>query len=106
MLFRSYLQPLKDAEIDTLVLGCTHYPLLMETIRKFVPNRVRLVTQGGIVADKLKDYLIRHPEIESGLMRNNRRNFVTTDDAEAFDLHASLFFGETVNARHIEIGTH
>lgn len=96
----------RNPQIDTLLLACTHYPLLMETIQKFVPNRVRLVTQGGIVADKLKDYLIRHPEIESGLMRNNRRDFVTTDDAEAFDLHASLFFGETVNARHIEIGTH
>lgn len=96
----------RNPQIDTLLLACTHYPLLMKTIRKFVPKQVRLVTQGGIVADKLKDYLLRHPEIESGLMRNNRRNFVTTDDAEAFDLHASLFFGETVNARHIEIGTH
>ena len=96
----------RNPQIDTLLLACTHYPLLMKTIQKFVPKQVRLVTQGGIVADKLKDYLIRHPEIESGLMRNNRRDFVTTDDAEAFDLHASLFFGETVNARHIEIGTH
>ena len=96
----------RNPQIDTLLLACTHYPLLMETIQKFVPKQVRLVTQGGIVADKLKDYLLRHPEIESGLMRNNRRDFVTTDDAEAFDLHASLFFGETVNARHIEIGTH
>ena len=96
----------RNPQIDTLLLACTHYPLLMERIQKFVPNRVRLLTQGGIVADKLKDYLLRHPEIESGLMRNNRRDFVTTDDAEAFDLHASLFFGETVNARHIEIGTH
>ena len=96
----------RNPQIDTLLLACTHYPLLMKTIQKFVPKQVRLVTQGGIVADKLKDYLLRHPEIESGLMRNNRRDFVTTDDAEAFDLHASLFFGETVNARHIEIGTH
>ena len=96
----------RNPQIDTLLLACTHYPLLMKTIQKFVPKQVRLVTQGGIVADKLKDYLLRHPEIESGLMRNNRRDFVTTDDAEAFDLQASLFFGETVNARHIEIGTH
>ena len=96
----------RNPQIDTLLLACTHYPLLMKTIQKFVPKQVRLVTQGGIVADKLKDYLLRHPEIESGLMHNNRRDFVTTDDAEAFDLHASLFFGETVNARHIEIGTH
>lgn len=96
----------RNPQIDTLLLACTHYPLLIKTIQKFVPKQIRLVTQGGIVADKLKDYLFRHPEIESGLMRNNRRDFMTTDDAEAFDLHASLFFGETVNARHIEIGTH
>jgi glutamate racemase len=96
----------RKPKIDTLLLACTHYPLLMETIKKFVPSSIRLVTQGGIVAEKLQDYLARHSEIESGLIRGGTREFVTTDDASTFDLQASLFFGETVSARHVEIGTH
>ncbi len=96
----------RNPKIDTLLLACTHYPLLMETIKKFVPSSIRLVTQGGIVAEKLQDYLVRHSEIESGLIRGGKREFVTTDDASTFDLQASLFFGEPVSARHIEIGTH
>ena len=96
----------RNPKIDTLLLACTHYPLLMETIQKFVPSSIRLVTQGGIVAEKLQDYLVRHSEIESGLIRGGKREFVTTDDASTFDLQASLFFGETVSARHVEIGTH
>jgi glutamate racemase len=96
----------RKPKIDTLLLACTHYPLLIETIKKFVPSSIRLVTQGGIVAEKLQDYLARHSEIESGLIRGGKREFVTTDDASTFDLQASLFFGETVSARHVEIGTH
>ncbi|GDX49590.1 glutamate racemase [Bacteroidota bacterium] len=96
----------RNPNIDTLLLACTHYPLLMDTIKKFVPSSIRLVTQGGIVADKLQDYLSRHSELESGLIRGGKREFVTTDDASTFDFQASLFFGETVSARHVEIGTH
>jgi glutamate racemase len=96
----------RNLKIDTLLLACTHYPLLMETIKKFVPSSIRLVTQGGIVAEKLQDYLVRHSEIESGLILGGKREFVTTDDASTFDLQASLFFGESVSARHVEIGTH
>jgi glutamate racemase len=96
----------RNPKIDTLLLACTHYPLLMETIRKFVPSSIRLVTQGGIVAEKLQDYLVRHSEIESGLIRGGKREFMTTDDASSFELQASLFFGGTVSARHVEIGTH
>jgi glutamate racemase len=58
----------RNPKIDTLLLACTHYPLLIKTIKKFVPDSIKLVTQGGIVAEKLKDYLSRHSEIETGLM--------------------------------------
>ena len=96
----------RNPKIDTLLLGCTHYPLLIKTIKKFVPDSIKLVTQGGIVAEKLKDYLSRHSEIETGLMKGKQRDFVTTDDASTFDLQASMFFGDSISARHIEIGTH
>jgi glutamate racemase len=96
----------RNSKIDTLLLACTHYPLLIKTIKKFVPDSIKLVTQGGIVAEKLKDYLSRHSEIETGLMKGKQRDFVTTDDASTFDLQASMFFGDSISARHIEIGTH
>ncbi|NBV36868.1 MAG: glutamate racemase [Bacteroidetes bacterium] len=96
----------RNPKIDTLLLACTHYPLLIKTIKKFVPDSIKLVTQGGIVAEKLKDYLSRHSEIETGLMKGKQRDFVTTDDASTFDLQASMFFGDSISARHIEIGTH
>lgn len=96
----------RNPKIDTLLLACTHYPLLIKTIKKFVPDSIKLVTQGGIVAEKLIDYLSRHSEIETGLMKGKQRDFVTTDDASTFDLQASLFFGDSISARHIEIGTH
>jgi glutamate racemase len=96
----------RNPEIDTLLLACTHYPLLIKTIKKFVPDSIKLVTQGGIVAEKLIDYLSRHSEIETGLMKGKQRDFVTTDDASTFDLQASMFFGDSISARHIEIGTH
>ncbi|MEY4041008.1 MAG: hypothetical protein RL233_539 [Bacteroidota bacterium] len=96
----------RNPKIDTLLLGCTHYPLLIKTIKKFVPDSIKLVTQGGIVAEKLIDYLSRHSEIETGLMKGKQRDFVTTDDASTFDLQASMFFGDSISARHIEIGTH
>ncbi|MFZ9662325.1 MAG: glutamate racemase [Bacteroidia bacterium] len=96
----------RNPKIDTLLLACTHYPLLIKTIKKFVPDSIKLVTQGGIVAEKLIDYLSRHSEIETGLMKGKQRDFVTTDDASTFDLQASMFFGDSISARHIEIGTH
>ena len=97
---------LRNAGIDTLLLACTHYPLLQGTIEKFMPQGVTLVSQGGIVAEKLSDYLVRHPQMEARLRRGGSREFVTTDDADTFEQRASLFFGETVLAKHVEIGHH
>lgn len=93
----------KDPQIDTLLLACTHYPLLEKTIRKFLPEGITLVSQGGIVADRLEDYLHRHSEIESQLNKNSLREFATTDEAAIFNEQATLFFGESVSSRHISL---
>lgn len=86
--------------IDTILLGCTHYPLLTDKIRQFLPSEVQLISQGGIVAHSLADYLQRHPEIEQHCTRGGQRHFVTTDDPVSFSEKASIFYGERVEAQH------
>ena len=83
-----------DPDIDTLILGCTHYPLLMEKIIKYVPNGVRLVPQGEYVAASLEDYLRRHPEMEQRCTRGGTCHYLTTENAEKFHESASLFMRE------------
>ncbi|MES2764210.1 MAG: glutamate racemase [Bacteroidota bacterium] len=87
--------------IDTIILGCTHYPLLKSVIQKHLPAGIQLLTQGKIVADGLKDYLVRHPEMETRLSKNSKRDFYTTDSSNSFDKHASLFFGQEVKSKHL-----
>ena len=93
----------KDKEMDTLILGCTHYPLLLKSIKKYVPGNIKILEQGEIVAEKLMDYLRRHPEIEQRLSKNKQREFQTTESAENFENKAELFLGEKVNAKHIHL---
>lgn len=90
----------QDAGIDAILLACTHYPLLQDKIRKYLPQGIKLVSQGDIVADSLSDYLNRHPEMEQRLTRNGDMRFFTTDDAADFDNHATIFFGRQVHAAH------
>ncbi len=91
----------KNPQIDTMLLACTHYPLLKDKIQKYLPNGIRLLSQGEIVAESLKDYLHRHPEMESRISRNGKRLFYTTDSTEIFDSHATTFFGEPVQSERI-----
>lgn len=93
----------RDPEIDTLLLACTHYPLLLQKINQFLPQGVKAIAQGAIVAHSLQDYLQRHPEIESLITRNRKRFFYTTDSAEDFTNKASWFFGVAVQATHAEV---
>lgn len=93
----------KDADIDTIILGCTHYPVLFDKIRKYTPEHIKLVSQGPIVADSLADYLIRHPEMEQRLTRTGSATFLTTENPERFDTCASLFAGHPVAARRVNI---
>lgn len=87
-----------DPEIDTLVLGCTHYPLLIDKIRQYVPEGTTLVVQGDIVARSLADYLHRHPEMDARLSRDGSVSYITTELPERFDSMAGVFMDATVNS--------
>ncbi len=102
---RRYLAELMSeaGSIDALLLACTHYPILYDTIRKSVPASVEVLEQGPIVAEKLKDYLRRHPEMEQRLTRNASRTFLTTDLTERFDRLAQTFFGAPIHSRLISL---
>ena len=88
-------------EIDTVTLGCTHYPLLIDKIDKHMPDGVKVVQQGPIVAESLANYLQRHPEIESRCSRGGTCQYYTTEDPEHFSPLASVFVNEPVNARRV-----
>ena len=93
----------KSGSIDTLLLACTHYPLLKEKIEKYLPAGVKLLSQGQIVADSLATYLQRHPEMEQQCSKNGHQDFFTTDSTEDFDNHATTFFGQPVKSRHLDL---
>lgn len=96
----------KENSIDAILLACTHYPLMLEKIEKYLPQGVRLLTQGKIVASSLVDYLARHPEIESRCSKNGERHFYTTDSTEDFDTHAQTLFNLPIQSKHIDIEAH
>ena len=88
-------------DIDTVILGCTHYPLLINKINRYIPDGVNVIQQGPIVADSLADYLQRHPEIECHCSRGGTCEYYTTEDPDHFSPLASVFVNEPVNARRI-----
>ena len=91
----------KDKDLDTLILGCTHYPLLLELLKKYVPKEIQILKQGHIVAEKLVEYLQRHPEMENRLSKQGTLNFQTTESAEIFSSKAALFMEQEVEAKTI-----
>lgn len=93
----------KDKQIDTIILGCTHYPLLINKIKKYLPANITLLSQGEIVAESLAEYLKRHPEIADKSTKGSSIDFYTTDAPENFDKAASLFFGKAVQSKHLVI---
>ncbi len=95
----------RDAAIDTILLGCTHYPLLSAKIKAALPEGVQVISQGEIVAQSLADYLQRHPELEVRLQKEKKRLFFTTDSTADFDAHARLFYGEEVSSAHVELAS-
>lgn len=88
-------------DIDTIILGCTHYPLLIDKINRFKPEGVNVIQQGPIVADSLADYLQRHPEIERHCSRGGTCQYFTTEDPDHFSPLASVFVNEPVDAHRI-----
>jgi len=93
----------QDDEIDTLVLACTHYPILEEKIKKNLPKHIRLVSQGNLVASKLKSYLNRHPEINDRLTKKNELNVLTTENNKSFDLVASKFYKKEIKSITVKL---
>lgn len=87
-----------DPEIDTLILGCTHYPILLPKIRQFTPENIRILPQGELVADSLADYIKRHPEIETKCTRGGSLQYLTTETPEKFNRLASLFMEQPVES--------
>jgi glutamate racemase len=93
----------QNKDIDTILLGCTHYPLLANSIKRFLPDGIQLLSQGVIVANSLQDYLKRHTAIEKRLTQNANRIFYTTDAVIDFNEKAELFYGEKINAIQIHL---
>lgn len=93
----------KDAEIDAIILGCTHFPLLQPIIRQYLHHDISIVNQGEIVAERLQDYLQRHPEIDRLCSKNRQIEFFTTDLPEVFDAPARYFYGSGVHSSRVEI---
>lgn len=90
-------------DIDTIVLGCTHYPLLYDKIRRAVPEHIKVLRQGTLVSDSLADYLRRHPEMDSRLTRGQSCRYLTTENADRFSQLAGMFLGEDVEAKTVTI---
>lgn len=93
----------KSQSIDTLLLACTHYPLLLDKIRQYTPESITIVTQGEIVARSLRHYLQLHPEIEQKCNKNGNLELYTTDSTADFDQNAPIFFGKPIKSRHLVI---
>ena len=90
-------------DVDTILLACTHYPLLMDKIKKHLPSGVQVIAQGDIVANSLAEYLHRHTEMDARLSKNGQMKFYATDDTKDFNEHASVFFGSPLNAAYLHL---
>jgi len=93
----------QDPQIDLVVLGCTHYPLLLDLVKSELPASVRILDQGSVVAAKTVEYLQRHPEMDAKLIKQGRVTFLTTDSVEHFETQATQFFGANVKAQLVSL---
>ena len=94
----------KDPQIDALILGCTHYPLLMPKILKYLPQGVRIVSQGDYVASSLNNYLERHPQIEAKCSKGAQSRYLTTENPDKFKESAQIFLHEDIQVENITLG--
>lgn len=102
---KKYLEELlsKDADIDTILLACTHYPLIKKKLQQYLPDHIHLIDQGKIVASSLKDYLKRHPEMEIHLSQNSGRSYFTTESTKNFDSKATIFISSPIHSQHLDL---
>jgi len=92
-----------DPEIDTVILGCTHYPILMSKILKHVPRGVKIVPQGEYVAESLQDYLHRHPDMERRCTKHGTVKYLTTENPEKFKESARIFLNDEISVEHVDL---
>lgn len=92
-----------DPLIDVIILGCTHYPILKSYIESIISDHIKVVAQGPIIAEKLEDYLSRHPEIETRCSKEGKVHFLTTENSNDFDKTASMFLGYEIRSEHIKL---
>ena len=102
---RKYINQLlsKDPQIDTVILGCTHFPILLPKIRQYIPEHISVIAQGEYVAESLKDYLKRHPEMNAKCTKNGNCQFYTTEAEEKFSESASTFLIQQISVKHITL---
>lgn len=93
----------RDPKIDTIILGCTHYPLLLNKILKYVPRGVKIIPQGEYVANSLKDYMVRHPEIDVKCSKGGKCHYMTTESVDKFSESAQLFLHEMVDVEQVTL---
>lgn len=102
---RKYIDQLlsKDPQIDTVILGCTPFPILLPKIRQYIPDHISVIAQGEYVAESLKDYLKRHPEMDAKCTKNGNCQFYTTEAEEKFSESASTFLKQQISVKHITL---
>lgn len=93
----------KDPKIDTILLGCTHYPILLEQLQRLLPEHIEVLAQGKIVAESLADYLVRHPEMDAKCSKGGSVRYLTTESAQAFSEKASLLMNDQIEAEHLTL---
>lgn len=103
LILRRYLEPFQNGRVDTLILGCTHYSVLREKIRRLLGDGQELICSGQVTAAKLVEYLKRHPELEGRLTRGGSRRYLSTDLTPRFQQLASLFMGQEVDSEVVEL---
>ena len=94
----------QDPQIDTIILGCTHYPLLLPKIHKYIPRGIRIIAQGEYVASSLQQYFVRHPEIEQRCTKNGQTRYLTTENPERFKEQAQIFLHENIEVENVVLG--
>ncbi len=95
-ILKKYLKPLLDKKIDTLILGCTHYPIIKGIVKKNVPKNVKIISQDDIIPGKLRDYLSRHTDIDRKIKKEGKREVLVTEVTDAFKKTARRWFGKGI----------
>ena len=94
----------RDPDIDTVILGCTHYPILLPKIHKYIPRGIRIVSQGEYVAEALQQYFVRHPDMEQRCTKGGQVHYLTTENPEKFKEQAQVFLNEPITVENITLG--